>query len=99
MFRGIAFMVNAGCALTVGTDRIMCRVDPALNDSLASRPGAETMVMNGRTYRGYIRVAESAVRTEKQLAEWIGLALEFNDRAKRSAKRPAKTSRPNSRAS
>src|SRR3954470_9612765 len=77
MFGGTAFMLNDKMCVTVRDERIMVRIDPELNDEMSAKKGAETMVMNGRTYRGYIRVDASVLRTEKALRDWVSLALEF----------------------
>jgi TfoX/Sxy family transcriptional regulator of competence genes len=87
MFGGTAFMLNDKMCVTVRDSRIMVRVDPELNDELTSKKGAATMVMNGRTYRGYIRVDADVLATDKALREWVDLALDFNARAKRSARK------------
>lgn len=87
MFGGLAFMVDDKMCVTVNDGELMVRIDPELNDTMTARTGAETMVMNGRVYRGWIKVDGDAVRTEKALMEWIALALDFNGRARRSKKR------------
>ena len=87
MFGGTALMLNDKMCVTVRDDRIMVRIDPDLSDELSAKQGAETMVMNGRTYRGYIRVSEKVIRTENALRDWVGLALAFNAHAKKSARK------------
>lgn len=90
MFGGIAFMVRGKMCVTVGKDRIMCRIDPAIHDAALERKGCRTVVMKGREYRGYVHVDANAVRAESELNYWIGLALAYNKTAKASAKkRPA----------
>ena len=95
MFGGIAFMVEQKMCVTVGADRIMLRVDPALHDSLVKRKGCTPMIMRGKEFKGYVRIAESELKTERQLDGWIAYARDFNARARKSPKRtPAsKTSR------
>jgi TfoX/Sxy family transcriptional regulator of competence genes len=87
MFGGIAFMVRGKMCVTVGKDRIMCRIDPAIHDAALERPGCRTVVMKGRPYRGYVHVEASAVKTAGDLDYWIGLALDFNQRAKASSRK------------
>ena len=87
MFGGTAFMLNDKMCVTVRDSRIMVRVDPELNDEFSAKKGAATMVMNGRTYRGYIRVDRDVLGTDKALREWVDLALDFNARAKKSARK------------
>lgn len=86
MFGGIAFLVRGKMCVTVGKDRIMCRIDPAIHDAALERKGCRTVVMKGRQYRGYVHVDSKAVGTESELNYWVRLALAFNKRAKASAK-------------
>ena len=86
MFGGLAFMVDQKMCVTVGKDRIMVRIDPAIHDKLAVAKGATPMLMRGREYKGYIRVNETALKTRKDLERWVALALTFNGRAKKSKK-------------
>ena len=87
MFGGIAFMVERKMCITVGNARIMCRIDPAIHDEALKRGGCTTVVMKGREYRGYVHVAADAVKTKRELDYWVGLALDFNSRAKPSARK------------
>jgi hypothetical protein len=89
MFRGMTFMVNDKMCISVGPDRIMCRIDPELHDQLLEEKPCRTMIMKGREYKGYILVNEGDVAKKAELDFWIGLCLDFNERA-RSSKVPAK---------
>ena len=84
MFSGITFMVNGKMCISVGNDRIMCRVDPAIHDDVVVRKGSRTVQMKGRDYRGYIYVSEEGIKTKKDFDFWINLSLEFNKKAKDS---------------
>jgi TfoX/Sxy family transcriptional regulator of competence genes len=87
MFRGAVFMVDGKLCVTAGDDKIMCRIDPALHDAAIKRRGVTGVKMRGRDYRGYVHVNEDGMKTRKQLEHWVGLALDFNKRAKASKKR------------
>ena len=87
MFRGAVFMVNGKMCVTAGDERIMCRIDPALHDAALRRKGATTVVMKGRNYRGWVYVDGEGMKTKKQLEYWVGLALDFNGKAKASKKK------------
>jgi TfoX/Sxy family transcriptional regulator of competence genes len=86
MFGGLTFMVWGKMCVSVGKDRIMCRIDPAIHDAALRRHGCRTVVMKGREYRGFVHVGAEAVQTSGDLDYWVGLALDYNDRA-RSKKR------------
>lgn len=90
MFSGVAFMVNGKMCIAVGDDRIMCRIDPAIHEVEIEKEGCRTVVMKGRPYKGYVYVNEAVIKTKKQLGYWVGLALDFNERAKASVKRKKK---------
>lgn len=86
MFRGVTFMVNGKMCVSVGDDELMCRIDPAIHDEAIQKKGCGTMVMKGREYRGYVYVKEDSLKTKKDLDYWLGLALDFNKKAKSSKK-------------
>jgi TfoX/Sxy family transcriptional regulator of competence genes len=87
MFGGIAFMVRGKMCVSVGRDRIMCRIDPAIHDSAVERKGCRTVVMKARQYRGYVHVDADAVKAQHDLDYWIGLSLDYNCKAKASARK------------
>jgi len=84
MFSGITFMVNGKMCITVGNDRIMCRIDPAIHEKVIERKGCRTVIMKGREYRGYVYVSEEGMKTKKDFDYWVSLALDFNKWAKAS---------------
>jgi len=87
MFRGVTFMVNNKMCITAGDNKIMCRIDPAIHEEVIKRKGCETVKMKGREYKGYVYVSEEGIKTKKDLAYWINLALDFNKLAKSSKKK------------
>jgi TfoX/Sxy family transcriptional regulator of competence genes len=89
MFSGVTFMVDDKMCISVGPDRIMCRIDPESHDQLLEEKPCRPMIMKGREYKGYILVNEEDVQRKKELDYWIGLCLDFNARAKSSKKKAA----------
>lgn len=87
MFRGLAFMVNDKMCVNVSGDNLMCRFDPALTEVLAERNGYLPMVMKGKEMKGYCYVEPSGFKTKKDFEFWIGICLDFNERAKSSKKK------------
>jgi TfoX/Sxy family transcriptional regulator of competence genes len=87
MFGGVTFMVRGKMCVSVGRDRIMCRIDPAIHDAALEHQGCRTVVMKGRQYRGYVNVDAEAVRTKRDLDYWIGLALDYNTKVKASSRK------------
>ena len=87
MFGGLAFLVNGKMCINAGADRLMFRVDPALQDDAVNRNGSEPVFMQGRPYKGYFYVPENGIRTDEDFDHWVGLALDFNARAKASPRK------------
>ncbi|MEJ2557967.1 MAG: TfoX/Sxy family protein [Anaerolineae bacterium] len=90
MFGSLAFMVNGKLCISVGKDRIMTRIDPELHEEAIQRKGTQTVVMRGREYKGYVYVGEEAIKSEEDFDYWIGLALDYNKKAKASTRRNKK---------
>ncbi len=86
MFRGITFMVDDKMCISVGDDRIMCRIDPTIHDEVIKRKNCETVIMKGHEYKGYVYVNEAGIKSKKDFDFWIGLAIDFNKIAKASKK-------------
>jgi TfoX/Sxy family transcriptional regulator of competence genes len=87
MFGGVAFLVNGKMCITVGTDSIMCRINPDMHNEAIKNKGVETVEMGRREYKGYVDVSEDVVKTKNDLDYWVELALEFNKIAKASKKK------------
>ena len=85
MFGGLMFMVSGKMCVSVGKDRLMCRIDPAIHETAVERDGCRAVIMKGRRLRGYVHVDRDAVRTKRGLDYWIELALDYNGR---TLKRP-----------
>ena len=78
MFSGITFMVEGKMCISVGDDRIMCRIDPAIHDEVLIRKAVRTVIMKGHEYKGYVNVGKEGIEEKEDFDFWIGLALEFN---------------------
>lgn len=90
MFGSLAFLVNGKMCINAGENRIMFRIDPALHEKALKRDGCRTVIMKGREYKGYIYVSEEGIGTKEDFDYWIGLALDFNKKAKATTKRKKK---------
>lgn len=91
MFGGQSFMVNDKLAVGVfGDGHLLVRVDADRGRELLERPGASVSEMGaGRTMGpGWLRVEAAAVADDEQLGFWVGEALAFNARARRSKRSP-----------
>lgn len=97
MFRGISFLINKKMCVNISLDRLMCRVDPSIHDTLVEKDGCVTVTMRGRDLKGWVYVDENVLRTQKDLRFWVDLALAFNKNAKASVKKkPGRLKKKNS---
>jgi TfoX/Sxy family transcriptional regulator of competence genes len=87
MFRGVTFMVNGKMCVCVSGEEMLCRFDPALQETVAEKNGFRPMVMRGRELKGYGYVSQEAIRLKKDFTYWVNLCLEFNSKAKAAKKK------------
>jgi len=71
----------------------MCRIDPAFHEEVIKRKGCRTVIMRGREYKGYVHVDKDRIKNKKDFDYWIGLALEYNKKAKASKKKAYNSSK------
>lgn len=73
MFGGLAFLLGGNMAVCASREGgILVRIDPAEREHLLATTAAFPMVMSGRTMKGFLRVEADDLRTEEQLAGWVG---------------------------
>lgn len=87
MFSGLCFMVNDKMLVALNEERMMARLDPSACEEVLARNEATPMIMRGRTMKGYVQVSIETLNTQKKLAYWLDLALDYNRFAKSSKKR------------
>lgn len=87
MFGGLCFMVDGKMCVGVESERMMIRFDPLLFNEIMEKPGAGPMDFTGRVMKGYAFVDVSYLQTPQDLEYWVGLALEYNKKAKPSKKK------------
>jgi hypothetical protein len=78
MFGGLAFLVGGNMAVAAsGQGGMMVRVDPDESETLLATSNARLVEMRGRQMRGWMRVDLPDVRSERQLANWVGLGVAY----------------------
>lgn len=87
MFNMLNFMVNDKTCMCVGSDKLMLRFDPTVQEELGQRDGYETMWMKGKEYKGYCYMHPEGFKTVKDLEYLVDLCLEYNKIAKASKKK------------
>jgi len=82
MFGVLNFVVNGKTCVCVRGDSLMLRFDPALQEELAERTGYATMLLKGRTYKGYCYIQAEGLRSVKAFQDYMRICLEYNARAR-----------------
>lgn len=77
MFGGIGFMLRGNLCCGVLKDRLLVRVGSDGHDSAVAQPGAEPMVMGGKTSKGFVVVDQEVLGTDAAFSEWVRKGLEF----------------------
>jgi TfoX/Sxy family transcriptional regulator of competence genes len=86
MMGGLTFMYNDKMCVGIIKDELMCRIDPEIHEMAIEKRGCRTMDFTNRPMKGYVMVSEIGMKSKKDFDYWIGLALEFNERARSSRK-------------
>lgn len=97
MFGGLCFMVNDKMLAGIESERMMLRVGPDAYEAALEKEGCTPMDFTGKVMKGYVFVDADALTTNKQLAWWIGIALDYNKVAKASKKKASVASKPTPR--
>lgn len=87
MMGGITFMVNGKMCVGVLKDELMARIDPEVYETALQKKGCREMDFTGKPMKGFVFIAPKGTDSKKDLGYWIGLALDFNKKAKNSKKR------------
>lgn len=84
MFGGLAFLIDGKMCINVSGENLMCRFDPELQHEISAKQGYQPMMMKGRKYKGFCYVEPDGFTAEEYFEYWIGLCLDFNDKASSS---------------
>jgi TfoX/Sxy family transcriptional regulator of competence genes len=84
IFGGLCFMVDDKICVAVKTDKMFTRLAPDVYEKALELDGITTMSRGHTIMKGYIYIDFDQLQTQKQLAHWVNLALDFNPLAKSS---------------
>ena len=87
MMGGLTFMVNGKMCVGILNDDLMVRIDPEVYDSALNKKGCREMDFTGRPMKGFVFVSPEGTKGKNDLVYWMGLALDFNKKAKSSKKK------------
>ncbi|HEU5213359.1 MAG TPA: TfoX/Sxy family protein [Gaiellaceae bacterium] len=78
MFGGLGFMIDGNMAVAAsGQGGALVRCDPEEGDELVATTAAEPMEMRGRSMAGWLRVASEDLRSDGELARWVGIGTAY----------------------
>ena len=87
MFQSLAFMVDQKLCIGVKNQEIMCRIDPDIFENVLEKQGCRPMIHGNRTMKGYVFIDPTGYTNKEDFDFWVGLALEYNPKAKSSKKK------------
>ncbi len=94
MMGGLLFLVRDKMCVGVRPQRLMARIGPDAEAAALKKPGCRPMDFTGRPLRGFVFIDAAHLRTDRQLAAWLDLALAFNPLAQLSARRARSAKKP-----
>ena len=78
MFGGIAFMLNGNMCCGVHSQEMIVRIDPEkTNEALAKMHTRIFDLSGGRPMKGWILVHSKGLSTEKGLAKWVKVGVDY----------------------
>ena len=83
MFGRHAFKLDGKLCITAGSDKLMCRIDPAMHATYLQEKGCSEMLMRSKPVKGYIYVDATAMPTKKAMDRWVNLSLAFTKTVKK----------------
>jgi TfoX/Sxy family transcriptional regulator of competence genes len=87
MMGGLSFLYNGKMCVGIIKDEMMCRIDPEIHEAAIEKKGCRTMDFTKKPMKGWVMIDQNGMKNKKDFDYWIGLALEFNKKAKASKKR------------
>ena len=77
MVGGMSFVVDGRLCVGVKGDDLLVRVGPVAYKKALDEPGVRPLKLGAKDPKGYVLVEPAAVRSDDDLASWIGRGLAF----------------------
>jgi TfoX/Sxy family transcriptional regulator of competence genes len=87
MMGGLSFLYNGKMCVGIIKDEMMCRIDPEIHEEAIEKTGCRTMDFTTKPMKGWVMIDQTGMKSKKDFDYWIGLAIEFNKKAKASKKK------------
>ncbi len=80
MFGGLCFLMGGNMAAGIVGEELMLRVGKNAYADALTRPHAREMDFTGRALKGMVYVGVEGIDSDADLAQWLGLAMDFAGR-------------------
>lgn len=90
MFGGIAYMLKDKMFVGIAKNELMVRVLDEKYDEYLKKPNVRLMDFTGRPLRGFLYIDPPGFKTDKQLAKWIDVGIEYAMKSPQKKKKPVK---------
>jgi TfoX/Sxy family transcriptional regulator of competence genes len=77
MFGGLCFLMHGHMCCGVLKEELVLRLEPERAQEALRRPHTRPMDFTGRPLKGFVFVEAPGMRTDRQLREWVTMALTF----------------------
>ena len=77
MFGGIGFMLNGNMCVGVWQTSMIVRLGPDRAAEALNKPFVVEFDVTGRPMKGWAMIEAEGMETDRQLREWVELAVEF----------------------
>jgi hypothetical protein len=77
MFGGVGYMLEGNMAFGVHKQALLIRTTPEMAERLLKRDNVSVFDLTGRPMKGWLLISPEGVKSEKQLAEYLKLAVDF----------------------
>ena len=77
MFGGICFLIDGNMCCGVIKDEMVIRADPNEADEVLSNSNAREFDFSGRAMKGWYYISSNGLKSEKDLAYWVGMSLKY----------------------
>jgi len=77
MFGGLCFLTHGNMCCGLLKDELVLRLEPARAQEVLRGPHTRPMDFTGRPLKGFVFIEAGALATDRQLRDWISIALAF----------------------
>jgi len=91
MFGGIAYMLKDKMMVGIAKEKLMVRCLADDYESLLKKPHASVMDFTGRVMKGFLYISAEGIKSDKQLAKWLEVGIEYAEKSPPKKNKKKKT--------